>query len=110
MPVQPVQMSQQKSPSFFSKYKFTLITVAVLLLALIPLLVYSKYIKKAQPVAMTTATPPTPTPTVVPLTQQNVQPTLSATSQQIQNALNQTTQDLNSVNQIDSSQDSVAGI
>jgi len=51
-----------------------------------------------------------PTPTTVPLTAQNAQPTLDAVNQNMQQAITQSNQDLSSVNQIDTSQDSVAGL
>ncbi len=106
-PVNP-QIEERQSPPFFSKYKFTIISLCVILIALIPLLLLAKNKKAQQPTIATLQ--PTTTPTPIPLTQQNAQPTISATDQQIQNALTQSNQDINSVNQVDSSQDSVAGL
>lgn len=107
----PAQIEQRQSPSFFSKYKFTIITLCIILIALVPLLLLSRHTTPQPSMMHTTATTqPLATPTPVPLTQQNVQPTLDATDQSIQNAVNQSTQDINTANQIDTSQDSVAGI
>lgn len=104
------QIEERQSTSFVQRYKFTLLSLLIIVIALIPLIILSKGYH-ATPTAKTVAIQiPTSTPTPVPLTQQNAQPTIAATNQSIQNALDQSSQDLNQVNQIDTSQDSVAGL
>ncbi len=94
-------------PSFFSKYKFTLISLVILLLAIIPLAALSKQHK-----ATTNITGPvaTPTPTTVPFTSDNAQPTIDAADQSIQSALQQADTDVQAANQVDASQDNVTGL
>lgn len=105
-PVIPIE--ERRSPSFFQKYKFTLISLIILIIALIPLILLTKMHKTQQqtpqPVTTNTATP---TPG---LTQDNAQPTLDATDQNIQQAINQADAEINAANQVDASQDSTAGL
>lgn len=103
------QVPDQKPPSFFTRYKFTLISIIILVLAIIPLVVLSQQTKKA-PTTPQSATTQAASPTPLPLTQQNAQPTLDATDQQVQTSLNQVDTDLNAVNQINSSSDTTAGL
>lgn len=102
---------ETQKPSFFSKYKFTLVSLGIILIALVPLFLITRN-RQATPAPMARVTAPSPsaTPTPIPLTQQNVQPTLAATDTAIQDALTQSNQDLNSVSQINTSQDSTAGL
>lgn len=88
------------------KYKFTIISLVIIIVAAIPLILLSKK-TNTQPVAPTTQSA---TPTVAPLTPQNADTTLEQQDQQIQQSLNQTDTDLNAVSQIDASQDSTAGL
>lgn len=112
-----MQPDQQASPvvdsrqeSFLSKYKFTLLSLAIILLAAIPLILLSN--KKPtmapnQPVAQATVTP---TPTVTPITSQNVNQQLDQTQQDMQNTMTQVDSDLKAAAQVDSSQDSTTGL
>jgi len=103
-------IEERKAPSFFQKHKFTLISVAVLVLALIPLILLTQSHKKAAPSSEAMQQTPSPTSSVAPLTQQNVQPTLDATDQQIQQALDESQTEINAVNQINTSADSTTGL
>ncbi len=94
-------------PSFFSKYKFTLVSLVILLLAIVPLVVLSKQHKATTNIAGPVATP---TPTTTPFTNANAQPTLDAADQNIQSALQQTDTDVQAANQVDASQDNVTGL
>ncbi|HEX7042074.1 MAG TPA: hypothetical protein VF189_02400 [Patescibacteria group bacterium] len=85
------------------KYKFTIISLIIIIVAAIPLLLLSKK-------PNTSMTQPTPSPTVAPLNEQNADSTLETEDQQIKQAMDQTTVDLNAVSQIDTSQDSTAGL
>lgn len=101
--------TEAHSPSFFAKYKFTLISLLILILAIVPLAYLSRQQKNTQsPTTQTTTT--SPTPTVVPFTSDNAQPTIDATDQSIQAGLTQSDTDLQAVNQIDSSSDNVTGL
>lgn len=94
-------------PSFFQKYKFTLISLFIIVLAAIPLLLLSNSANKK------TATSPTPvatSPSQEPLSASNVEPTLSATDTQMQQTLNQADVDLKAAAQIDTTQDSTTGL
>lgn len=95
--------------SFFQKYKFTLISLFVILLAAIPLLLLSNTASKKS-ITMQPTPPVSPTPTTAPLTNNNVEPTLTQTDADMQATLNQMDTDLQSVNKIDSSQDSTTGL
>lgn len=114
-----MEMPQQSTPtsmsivptkqSFFSKYKFTLISLFIILLAAIPLLVLSnKKPTTQQPTSQTAVV--SPTPTVVPLTASNADTTFNKADQQMQQTLNQADTDLQTVNQINTSQDSTSGL
>lgn len=92
-----------------AKYKFTIISLFVILLAAVPLILLSSK-KPAQPTQQAVVNTPTATPTVAPLTPQNAATSFSSTNAQIQTSLNQANTDLNSLNQIDTSQDSVNGL
>lgn len=103
-PVPPIE--ERRSPSFFQKNKFTVISVIILIIALVPLVVLTQMHKK-QAAPQTVAASATPTPG---LTQGNAQPTLDATDQSVQDAINQSDSELNAVSQINSSNDSTAGL
>ena len=111
MSTPPMPQQEQKS-SFLKKHKFTLISVVILILAIIPLIYLSRTYKKSPITTTQTTTNETisPTPSAQPLTQDNAQPTIDSADQQIQSALNQTQSELNSVNQINTSQDSTTGL
>lgn len=88
------------------KYKFTIISLIIILIAAIPLLLLSKK-TSPKPISQTIQAV---SPTTAPLTPQNADTTLDQEDQQIQQSLNQTDTDLNTVSQIDTSQDSTAGL
>lgn len=94
------------SQSFFARYKFTLISLLILILAIVPLAVLSKQHKTAP--SNTTAA--IPTPTVAPFTSENAEPTIEAMDKDIQSALQQTDTDVQAANQVDASQDNVTGL
>lgn len=96
-----------KKPSFLARYKFTIISLCIILLALVPLIIISRNNKKPTELTQIQVTP---TPTIVPLTQENAVPTLDAVDTKIQTALNQSDQAIQAANQVDSSQDSTAGL
>lgn len=100
--------SEAHSASFFAKYKFTLISLVVLILAIVPLAYLSRQQKKPAPVAQAPIS--LPTPTIVPFTSDNAQPTLDATDQSIQAGLQQSDTDAQTVSQINSSSDNVTGL
>lgn len=95
-------MDQTPQP-LMQKYKFTIISLVIILIAAIPLLLLSK----KNPTKMTQTTP---TPTVAPLTIQNADTTLENADTQMQQTLNQTDVDLQVVSQVDSSQDTTSGL
>lgn len=101
-------MDPVQKPSFFGKYKFTIISLIVLIIAIIPLIILSQKSHKIPTSETMLIT--TPTPTVVPLNQQNVQPTMDSADQQMQTSLNQVDTDLQTVNQINTSSDSTTGL
>lgn len=94
------------NPSFFAKYKFTLISLLILVLAIVPLAILSKQHKAST----NTAVVASPTPTTVPFTSENAQPTIDAADQQIQSALQQADTDVQAANQVDASSDNVTGL
>ena len=98
---------EERKLSFFSQHKFTIISIVILIAALIPLILLSQMQKKqsASPVAVTATASPTPT-----LTQDNAQPTLDQQMQNVQNALDNSQTDLNTVSKIDASADSTSGL
>ena len=106
------QIEERQAPSFFQKHKFTLISVAVLVLALIPLIFLTRMGKKSPSAsqATTQTAQVIATPTTPPLTQQNAQPTLDATDQQMQQALDESQTEINTVDQINTSADSTSGL
>lgn len=104
-------MNPTGQQSFFSKYKFTLISLFIILLAAIPLLLLSNTAKpilqpKAGPLAQTIPV----SPTAMPLTPSSTDATLNQTNTQLQQSLNQVDSDLQTVDTIDSSQDSTTGL
>lgn len=99
-------MSTQ-SPTFMQKYKFTVISLVIILIAAIPLLLLSK---KTSPKQMQTAQVVSPTPSVAPLTPQNADARLEKADTDMQQTLNQVDTDLNAAAQVDASQDSTAGL
>lgn len=100
---------QHQHSSFIYRYKFTLISLCIILVALIPLVIISKNTKKApmQPLAQKVVA--TPTPTVTPLTQDNAVPTIDAVDTKIQVALDQSNKDIQA-SQVDGTQDSTTGL
>lgn len=99
---------EERHTSFFSQHKFTIISIAILVVALIPLIVLTQMQKKqtsSSPVSTITQTSPTPA-----LTQDNAQPTLDQHMQNIQDALDNSQTDLNTVSKIDASADSTSGL
>jgi len=105
--VPPVE--ERKSTSFLGRHKFTLISVAIIILALIPLLIISQHNRQPAPTTQITAKAAV-TPTVAPLTQQNAEPTLDAVDNKIQTALDQSNTDLQQAAQVNTSGDSTAGL
>lgn len=100
----PQQTSQ---PTFWQKYKFTLISLGIIILAAIPLLLLSNTASKKQaPAQPTAAVSPTP----APLTSANADSTLAQEDNQLQVTINQMDKDLQSVNSVNSSQDSTSGL
>lgn len=89
----------------FQKYKFTIISLVIILIAAIPLLLLSKKTPTKMPVGTVS-----PTPSVAPLTTQNADETLEKADTNLQQTLNQVDIDLNAAAQVDSSQDSTAGL
>lgn len=101
------QIVERPAPSFLQKYKFTIISLVIILIALIPLIMLARNNKKTPlPVAQQTQT----TPTVAPLTQQNAQPTLDAVDAKIQAALDQSNTDLQQSSQVNTGGDSTSGL
>lgn len=108
MPTLPGSADSQKK-SFLSRYKFTLISIIVVILALVPLVFLSKHVQApVKPVAQKVTV--TPTPTVVPMSEQNAVPTIDATQNSIDNAMTSATQDLQAAGNVNTSQDSVSGL
>ncbi|MGH7245816.1 MAG: hypothetical protein ACREGI_02695 [Candidatus Levyibacteriota bacterium] len=98
----------------FAKYRFTIISIIIVIAAAIPLFLLSVKNKKAMTPqeqmtnqTMQQTASPSPLPT---LTQQNADSQLNQTDQQVQNSMNQTDTDLQSINQIDTTQDSTTGL
>lgn len=104
-PVAP-QIEERKSPSFFHQYKFTIISLCIILVALVPLIFLAKNSKKPTPQPVAEITTPTPEA----MTPQNAAPTLDAIDTKIQTALDQSNTDLQQSSQVDSSQDSTTGL
>ena len=97
--------SQKKS--FLSRYKFTLISIIVVILALVPLVFLSKHVQApVKPVAQQVSA----TPTTAQMTQQNAVPTIQATQNSIDNSMTSATQDLQAAGNVNTSQDSVSGL
>lgn len=91
------------------KYKFTVISLFIILLAAIPLIILSNRGKKE--ITVQTVTPsPMLSPTMTPLSPQNADSTFNSADTQMQQATTQMDQDLQSVNQIDTTQDSTNGL
>lgn len=106
--IPPVE--ERKSTSFLGKYKFTLISILIIIAALIPLVIISRQHKQPASTIQKLAQQPVATPTTTPLTQQNAEPTLNAIDTKIQTALDQSNTDLQQASQINTSQDSTAGL
>lgn len=94
--------------SFFKKYKFTLISLFIIVLAAIPLLLLSN--TGSKPKTTQTAQVVSPTPTSTPVTTSNVEPTLTQVDTDMQTTLNQVDTDLQSVSQVDTTKDSTSGL
>jgi len=97
----------EPKPSFFKKYKFTLISLLIIILAAIPLLLLSNTGTKP---STTQKIATSPSPTASPVTTSNVDPTLTQVDTDMQKALNQVDIDLQSVSQVDASKDSTTGL
>ncbi len=95
-----------QSPTLMQKYKFTIISLVIILVAAIPLLLLSK---KSLPRVMQTMRTGSPLPTIGPVTQQNADAALQNADNEMQQTLDQVDADLNAANQVDASQDSTAG-
>ncbi len=101
--------NQLEHKTFVQKYKFTLISLLIIVLAAIPLLLLSN--RASKKMATNTVTPTAPvTPTSAPMTQSNIQPTLTQTDADMQTTLGQMDTDLQNVSKIDTSQDSTTGL
>lgn len=98
----------------FAKYAFLGISVVIILAALGVLFYLTNSSKKMavkmQLTPTETTVQATPTPVITPLTQADAQPTIDATEQDMQQALNQANTDLQAENQISSSQDNTTGL
>lgn len=98
----------------FAKYAFLGISVLVIVGALGALFFLTKPPKKIalqqnqQTQIPTVAV--TPTPVITPLTQENAQPTIDATEQNMQQALNQANADLQTEGQVNAAQDNTTGL
>lgn len=91
--------------NFVQKHKFTLISLFIILLAAVPLILFSKNeSKKQSPQAL-----PAVSPTTTPLTVTSVEPTLAQTDTNIQQAITQFDSDIKA-SQVDSSQDATTGL
>ncbi|HET9946718.1 MAG TPA: hypothetical protein VFQ63_01510 [Patescibacteria group bacterium] len=103
-----------QNQSFFTRHKFSIISFIILILALIPLIVLSQSPKKKTTEKLSSAgfVQPTvsPTPTIMPLPPEKALPTIQATDQNIQNALNQANSEVTAASQIDMTQDSTQGL
>lgn len=102
----PTQIEGRERMSFLAKYKFTIISLCIILIALIPLIIISKNTKTPPTASTNIAVSPTQTP----LTKDNAEPTVSAIDNQIQSAIDKSTQDTTQVTQIDTTQDSTVGL
>ena len=106
--------SMPQGPSFLQKYKFTLLALAVVLIAAVPLLLLSNTASKpkvVQPLITQNASQGSVvSPTTAPLTTDNADSTFSQSDTQIQSTLNQMDTDLQQESQVDSSQDSTSGL
>ncbi len=101
-------MDPLAKPSFLSKYKLTLISLGIIILAAIPLLLLSNTASKK------TAPHPLPTvalsPTPVPLTVSNADAVLKKEDANLQETLTTVDADLQAVASVNSSRDSTTGL
>lgn len=111
MSMDPLTSTQEhRNASFLSRYKFTILSLCIILIALIPLVIISKNTKKPATQSLTQKIVVTPTPTVAPLTQDNAVPTIDAVDTKVQAALDQSNKDIQAANQVDTTQDNTAGL
>lgn len=99
------QESDQRS--FLQKHKFTLISLFIILLAAIPLIIFSNSESQKHPAIQKTIQSVSPTAT--PLTTNNVEPTLTQTNAEIQGAMTRLDTDIKA-SQVDTSQDTTTGL
>lgn len=101
-------ITQSSKPN---KFKTPLVLVAFLLLTIGSFILIQKVTEKKEPVLPVKTFKQvkriSPSPTPVSLTTQNVDSELMQADTNVQDIINQTNADLNSINQIDSSQDSI---
>lgn len=101
-------ITQSSKPS---KFKTPLVLIVFLLLVISGFYLIQKLTEKPEPVLPAKTFKQvkriTPTPTPVPLTSQNVDSELMQTDTNVQDATTQMNNDLNSIDQIDASQDSI---
>lgn len=100
-------MDPDQKPAFLQKYKFTLISLLVIILAAIPLLLLSNTSSK-QGSKMTTQMGISPTS--APLTLSNAEPTLTQADADMQTVVTQVDLDLQSVSSVDASKDAPTGL
>ncbi len=89
------------------KYKFTIISLVIILVAAIPLLLLSNKNSSKLSQAMLHVSP---TPTLAPFTSQNADTSLEQADSLLQNTLDQTDTDLSVAAQVDASQDNTTGL
>ncbi|HVA96323.1 MAG TPA: hypothetical protein VND99_01590 [Candidatus Acidoferrales bacterium] len=101
------------------KSKMLIIIIIIVLIIIVAAGAYLFLTRKASPQAMNTqnttqktsmVSPAKPTAEVTPVTAANVDQTLNNTDSTVQSAVDQANTDLNSVSQVDSSQDSTTGL
>lgn len=100
----PQQIAQ---PTFWQKYKLTLISLGIIILAAIPLLLLSNTASKKQVSPKSTAVA---SPTPAPLTSATADNALTQEDTQLQQTITQMDKDLQSVNSVNSSQDTTTGL
>ncbi|MDE2026850.1 MAG: hypothetical protein KGJ07_10290, partial [Patescibacteria group bacterium] len=106
------------NPPAKGKSKVFVIVIIIVLILVVAAGAYLFLTRKSSPVAMntqhtmtkTTTVTTAPSPEITPVTEANVDQTLSNTDTTMQTAMNQANADLNSVSQIDSTQDNTTGL
>lgn len=108
-PILPPVMDPHANTSFLSRYKLTLITLFIVLLAALPLLFLARTTAKPVPTPVAQTPSITPTPTTEPLTPNNADAVLGAADLQLQTVLTQTDADVQA-SQVDPNQDTTIGL